>query len=227
MSTALRFHWIIAALALLLLAGCPKPAQPTPTPTQPPPTAVPGPTSDGWVEQQTDALTIRLPADWEVIDFSTGDLQSVFSDLEARDPELARIIGSAEALQDAYFWAFRQPDAATFFADNLNIRRAPLNGQRVESMQAVVDPVVAQYEQLGFQVLAVDASLVIGERPAAHIAFSFELAAADNQPASVQGHQYLVATETDLWILSYSASPDTVGELAPVFEQSALSFRVK
>lgn len=234
MSTTLRIHWIIALLLALLLAGCPKPAQPTPTPspvpppTLPPPTAVSGtPTPAGWLEQQTDALTIWLPVDWQVVDFSSGDLQTVFADLEQRDPELARIIGSAEALRDAAFWAFRQLGADALFADNLNIRRAPLNGQHVTRMQEVVDPVVAQYEQLGFQVLAVNANLVIGDQPAAHIAFSFDLASAGDQPTSVQGHQYLVATDTDLWILSYSASPDSVAELAPVFEQSARSFRVK
>lgn len=226
MKTNLRIYWIIGVLAALLLAGCPQPVQPTPTPA--PPTAVPPTaTPEGWVEQQTDALTIWLPADWDVIDFGVGDLQAVFDDLQQRDPELARIIGSAEALQDAAFWAFRGVSAETLFADNLNIRRTPLNGQRIAKMQEVVDPVVAQYEQLGFQVTTADADLTIGGQPAAHVAFSFDITAADGQPTRVQGHQYLVVTETDLWILSYSASPDTAESLAPVFEQSALSFRAK
>lgn len=233
-----RPHWLIGMLCgLLLLVGCPRPAKPTPippSPTAPPPTAAPvTPTPDGsaelvaagWAERQTDALSIQLPSDWEVIDFCAGDLQTVFDNLQKRNPDLARIIGSPEALQDAAFWAFRSVGSAATFADNLNIRRTPLNGQQIEDMQAVVDPVAAQYQELGFQVLAVDANLVIGNQPAAHIVFSFEINTASDQPLSIQGHQYLVATDTDLWILSYSANSDTIAELAPVFQQSAMSFR--
>ncbi len=236
MSARARLHWITGALLALLLVGCPRPAPPTPTPptaTPVPPTATPlpatptpaGAPSMAWVEQQTDALTIRLPADWTVIDFSAGDAQAIFDELKTSNPDLAAIIGSPEAFQGTVFWAFH--DTGAGFADTLNIRRTPLEGARVEDMQAVIDAVVAQYQQVGFQVSASNARLSIGGQPAGHIAFSFQLNAASDQPTSIQGRQYVVATDTDLWILSYSTSPDAITALAPVFEQSALSFRVK
>lgn len=232
-----HLRWITCALAALLLVGCPAPAQPTALPMSPlppalPPTAAsptplpPTPTPAGWIEQQTDALAIWLPGDWKVIDFAAGDAQAVYDELQARDPDLAAIIGSADALQDAAFWAFRNVDAASF-ADNLNVRRTPLDGQRIENMQAVIDPIVAQYQQLGFQVADAAADLQIGGLPAGRIAFSFEVGAQGDQDASIHGRQYLVATDADLWILSYSANAASITELAPVFEQSALSFRVK
>ncbi len=43
--------------------------------------------------------------------------------------------------------------------------------------------------------------------PAAHIAFSYPVTLTDGTTAKLSGHQYLVATPTDLWILSYSAGP--------------------
>lgn len=234
MPSIARLHWIAGALLALLLVGCPGPAQPTATPASPtpaPPTQAPAtPTPDGapsmaWVEQQTDLLTIRLPSDWKVIDVGAGDAQAIFDELKASDPDLAAIVGSAEAFQGTVFWAFRDVDAS--FAENVNIRRTPLEGERIEDMQAVIDAVVAQYQEVGFQVTASDAKLSIGGQPAGHIAFSFELNAASDQPTSIHGRQYVVATDTDLWILSYSASLDSITALAPVFEQSALSFRVK
>ncbi len=242
MPSIAHLRWIAGALLALLLVGCPGPAQPSATPVPatpvsptstplPPtpasPTPLPAtPTPAGWTEQQADALTIWLPSDWQVIDFTAGDAQAVFDDLKARDPNLAAIVGSAEALQDAAFWAFHAVDAASF-ADNLNIRRTPLDDQPIEDMQAVIDAVVAQYQQIGFQVIASDAKLNIGGQPAGHIAFSFELDAQSNQSDSIQGRQYLVATDTDLWILSYSTTSASITDQEPVFEQSALSFRVK
>ena len=55
----------------------------------------------------TDVLTIRLPSDWKVIDVGAGDAQAIFDEFKASDPDLAAIVGSAEAFQGAVFWAFR------------------------------------------------------------------------------------------------------------------------
>ena len=63
--------------------------------------------------------------------------------------------------------------------------------------------------------------------PAAHIAFSYPVTLPDGTNAKLNGHQYLVATPTDLWILSYSAGPGNEDALKPVFERSAESFRAK
>ncbi|MCX7707144.1 MAG: hypothetical protein N2204_03960, partial [Anaerolineae bacterium] len=142
-------------------------------------------------------------------------------------PNLARIIGSPEDLQGTLFWGVRETPPAATFADNLNIRRTPLNGQPVRDMRDVVNPVVAQYRELGFTVTAADTNLAIGGYIAARIAYSFPFYLLDGGQTSVEGRQYLIATPTHLWILSYSASPDTVTALTPVFERSAQSFRVK
>lgn len=228
----------LAVLLAVQLAGCRSRPRPTPTvvPTlSPMPTvtasvATPLPvatTPAGWVEHQTAQLSIWLPIDWEVLDLSSGDLQAIFARLEQSNPNLARIIGGPENLQGTLFWGVRQTPAMATFADNLNIRRASLDGQRLASMADVVNPVVAQYRELGFTVIASDTNLTIGGHMAAQIVYRFPFYLLDGGQTSVEGRQYLIVTPTDLWILSFSASPDTVMALTPVFERSAQSFRVK
>ena len=224
----------VALITALLLTGCPAPTPPTPAtptvvPATPTPTTVPAaPTPDGWTEHQSGDVTISLPTDWEVLAFSQGDLQAVFADFQKTNPELAKIIGSAEALQGVALWAFKAAGGTdSAFADNLNIRRSPLGGQKITSMGDVTPAILDQYRKLGFELGATETDLQIGGRPAAHIAFSYPVTLPDGTSAKLNGHQYLVATPTDLWILSYSAGPGNEDALKPVFEQSAASFRAK
>ena len=94
-------------------------------------------------------------------------------------------------------------------------------------MADVTPAILDQYRKLGFELGATETDLQIGGHPAAHIAFSYPVTLPDGTSAKLNGHQYLVATPTDLWILSYSAGPGNEDALKPVFEQSAASFRAK
>jgi hypothetical protein len=225
---------VVTLITALLLAGCPAPVPSTPTvvpatrtPTPNPNTPIPA----GWTEHPAGDVTIWLPTDWEVLALSQGDLQAVFADFQKTNPELAKIIGSAEALQGVALWAFKTGGNAggvpAAFADNLNIRRSPLGGQQITSMADMTSAILDQYRQLGFEVGATETDRQIGGHPAAHIAYSYPVVLSDGTSAKVNGHQYLVATPTDLWILSYSAAPGNEAALKPVFEQSAASFRAK
>ena len=224
----------VILITALLLTGCPAPVPPTPTvmPATATPTAVPAaPTPDGWTEHKSGDVTISLPADWEVLALSQGDLQAVFADFQKTNPELAKIIGSAEALQGVALWAFESAGSgaagSAAFADNLNIRRSPLGGQKITDMADVTPAILEQYRQLGFELGATETDLQIDGHPAAHIAFSYPVTLPDGTSAKLNGQQYLVATPTDLWILSYSAGPGSEDAMQPVFEQSAESFRAK
>ncbi len=50
---------------------------------------------------------------------------------------------------------------------------------------------------------------------------------ADGKGFEVRGRQIFVAAESDLWILSFSTTPEREAEMAPQFERSAQSFRLK
>jgi hypothetical protein len=179
----------------------------------------------GWVEHRTQDLALWLPAAWEVLEFGQGDLEKIYADFQAQNPRLAQIIGSADALQGVSLWAFGPANSGAVFVDNLNVRRAALAGQQITDMKAVVDPIVAQYRELGFSGISSTADLRIGDRPAAYITYSFPFTGSDGQPGQVNGHQYLLATATDLWILSYASGPDATSASAATFAQSANSFR--
>ena len=224
---------VAALITALLLTGCnpatpATPAMPTVAPATSTPTAVPGtPTPAGWTEHNSGDVTIWLPTDWDVLALSQGNLQTIFAEFQRTNPELAKIIGSAEALQGVTLWAFKSSETAAAFADNLNIRRSPLGDQKITSMTDVLPAIVDQYRQLGFELGATETDLQIGGYPAAHIAYSYPVTLPDGTSAKLNGHQYLIATPTDLWVLSYSAAPGNEGAMKPVFEQSAQSFRVK
>ncbi len=226
---------IIVVITTLLLTGCRPAAPSTPTvvPATPTPTAIPGtPTPTGWTEHMSGDVTIWLPMNWEVLALHQGDLQAIFAEFQKTNPELAKIIGSADALQGVALWAFKSSDAGATgsdaaFADNLNIRRSPLGGQKIAKMDDVLPAIIDQYRQLGFEVGATETNLQIGGYPAAHIGYSYPITLPDGTSAKLNGHQYLVATPTDLWVLSYSAAPGNEDAMKPAFEQSAQSFRVK
>jgi hypothetical protein len=71
------------------------------------------------------------------------------------------------------------------------------------------------------------ADLKIGDQPAAAISYTFPIVAGDGKSISADGRQYLVLTQSDLWILSYTLGPGQAAALAPSVEQSAQSFRAK
>jgi len=221
---------VVALITALLLTGCrpAAPATPTVVPVTPTPTPLPGtPTPAGWTEHKSGDVTIWLPREWEVLALNQGDLQAIFTEFQKSNPELAKIIGSAEALQGVALWAFKSSAIEAAFADNLNIRRSPLGGQKITRMEEVLPAIIDQYRQLGFELGVTETNRQIGGYPAAHIAYSYPVVLADGTTTRLDGHQYLVASATDLWILSYSAVPGSEDAMKSVFEQSAESFRVK
>lgn len=226
-------HLVALAAALLLalgiLAGCGASptatveAPPAPTPTPVPPTAVPAAAlPDDWVEHEGSDFSLGLPQDWQVQEFSQGDMETIFAEMQKTNPQMAEIIGSAEQLQGVALWAFAPAAEGTSFVDNLNIRRTPLEGQQVGDLSEVTDVLVEQYQQLNFEEVTARADFEIGGFPAAYATYLMPLTTSDGSQVKIQGHQYLVLTDTDLWILSYSFGPDSAD--TSIHEQSAQSF---
>ncbi len=232
-------------LVVMVLAACPARSTPTPAPSPTPaatatvpapavtptataapsqPTAVPAPA--GWVEHRTPDFALWLPEDWTVLQPDTDDLAARFAEFQAQNPLLAGIIGSADALQDVPLWAFGPVAPGSVFVDNLNIRLTSLGGQPAPEMAVLIQPIVEQYRELTFADIATRTDLTIHGRAAAYITYSFPFTGRNGAPGQITGHQYFIATDTDLWILSYAAGPDAAAETAESFAQSARSFAV-
>jgi len=179
----------------------------------------------GWQRESNEQLSIAIPPGWTSVNLSGVDAQAAYDEIKRNDPHLAGIIGSPEALQGMAFWAFGPVEAE--FTDNLNIRRSPLGAQRVTGMQEVIDALLPEYQKLGLQVTSTDPALQVHGYPAARITYSFMMSTAEGQAIEVRGRQVIVATDSDLWILSFSTTPGREGAQAGVFEQSAQSFEPK
>lgn len=243
MTHILRFPALL--LVVLALAACP--ARPTPVPTPettaaatapavrpavtPTPTAVPSEPTPvlppaGWAEHRTPDFALWLPEDWTVLQPDADDLAAHFAEFQAQNPLLAGIIGSTDALHDVALWAFGPVAPGSVFVNNLNIRRTSLGGQPAPDMAALIQPIVDQYRQLAFVDITTRTDLTIHGRAAAHITYSFPFTGRDGAPGQVTGHQYFIATDADLWILSYAGGPDAAAGTAELFAQSARSFAV-
>jgi hypothetical protein len=212
-------------------------AGPTAAPTatvailaSPAPTAASDHLPAGWQRESNEQLSIALPADWRGLNLGAADAQALYNGLKQNDPQLAGIVGSAEALQGAALWAFGPAPsgpAETAFVDNLSVRRSPLGPLMVTDMQNVLDVLLPEYEKMGLQVTSTDATLRVNDHAAARITYNLTMNTAAGKPFEIRGRQVLVATDTDLWILSFSTTPEREGEMAPQFEMSAQSFEPK
>jgi hypothetical protein len=200
---------------------------PSSTPTPPAPDERPV----DWALEANEQLSVAIPPGWRAVDFSNEDAQAAFERLRQNDARLADIIGSPEALQSAAFWAFApEPlpgSGEEEFVDNLNIRRTPLGAQPLVDMQQVIDVVLPQYEKMGLEVTSTDLAVRIDNRPAARITYSLMLNAASEDTFEVRGRQVIVATDSDLWVLSLATTPEREGRLAAEFATIAESFRPK
>ena len=167
-----------------------------------------------------EGFSIRLPDGWEPVDGAALEARTVADQLGASRPVLAGLAGGTGALEAAELVAIGAGrDGA---ASSLIVRRSPLGAERLDDLQRqVVDLVLPQYTALGFAPQAGPPDLqTAGGLAVAAIAYT---APPEGDGAAIDGEQYYVATDSDLWILTYSTAGGKAGEHL-TFEQSARSF---
>jgi hypothetical protein len=197
---------------------------PTAAPLLPAGTHTPSPTS-GWQEVTGASFSLLLPASWTTLELTSSDADAMFHEFELKSKDLAKALGGPEALRGVELWAFA-PAQNPAFTDNLNIRRLPLEGQTIERMSEVIPAMVDQYEEFSFRIIEADAGRIIDGLQAAYMRLDYELEGANAAMMPVTCHQYLIASEADLWILSFSAGPTAPANTGQVFASIAESFRV-
>lgn len=225
-----------APTAAVATAAVPSPTAST-TPFEPVASATPAATTPsgdelppGWERHGNDELSIAIPPGWRVIDVDLADAQGAYDTLARDYPGLGDILGGPEALAGAAFWAFGPVvtgKGQASFVDNMNVRRSPLGAQRIASIQEVIDVLLPEYEKLGLVVTSTDPALRIDGFPAGRITYTLATNTDAQSMGEIRGRQYLVATDADLWVLSYTTVPKREGALAAGFETSAQSFEPK
>jgi hypothetical protein len=200
-----------------------------PPPTESPspaPSATPAPTAtadafEGWKTITTDAFSISVPTDWEVIDLSEDEIGALIEKLELKNKVLATVLERTPNLADFELIALAPP--LDGFSDNLNIKRAPLGAERVDDLEAWLrEALLPQYGLMGLKPWGERADLVTDAGlPMARVMIRPPTTA---DGPELRGRQYFVLTDTDMWALSYTTLEDR-GDSAPTeFEKSARSF---
>ena len=215
-----RWRLVVAiGIILVLLSGCKR----TPSPTPPPPPDTPSP--DAWVEHETARVRISLPAGWEAPAVTPEALHERFAAFQFANPELAKGLASDEtSFQQIHFWGFGDEDAG--FVDSLVILAAATPGEEIDVAQVVTD-VAAQHHAKGYTLRAQEADLEIAGHPASQIIYAYDMTDSNQAVVTVEAHQYFVASEDTLWILTYTLRADRSAELTPIVARSALSFRLR
>ena len=137
--------------------------------------------------------------------------------LAADDPFLAGVAGDADALATMALVAWG-PQLAEGSV-NLTVRRVALGAERLTDLRSqVVDLLAAEYAALGFEPQPGPAGLRTDEGlPIAALAYAPAAASA------ARGRQYFVATDSDLWILTFTSAGESA-EQTDLFERIAASF---
>ena len=239
--TALTVCWLGAACK-------PQPLSPTPTPADfrstpdsagltPEATASPEarPAASepaGWIRHAGQDFVISLPESWQVLN-EDEELQAAYREFaaqtggkEARNPMLAGFLGGEVGFRDAVFWAFAAGAREALLVESLNIRRVAPGADPAAAPEALLAPILEQYELLGIEITGVQTGFEIDGHPAATIAYRLPVADGAAGPVRASGRQYFVAAG-DLWILTYTSHSDREASLAGLADQSARSFRVR
>jgi hypothetical protein len=168
------------------------------------------------------AAAVDAPETWVTLDPNEGARQAIVAEMRATNPELARDIerafsyfGGLEMLYVAF-----DPASPPGFSTNVNIL-----GQRYDSSTTLEKEIALIEQQLpvqGITINSITRDLTIGGYPAARVTMRFNTAGVE-----VVGVQYAVlAEETLAYAITFVTTSDRIDALAPLFEQTAATFRV-
>lgn len=117
----------VAILCCLLLAGCGDRTDSNKPVTQTPKTisAVTG----GMKRYDLKGLSIEVPADWQIIDFTQGDFNKIMDSMAEKNPSMQKTVPMIRQLASSggmKMYAFDFKDAKDGFTPNLNIIETPV-----------------------------------------------------------------------------------------------------
>jgi hypothetical protein len=181
----------------------------------------------GWKTASSATVNIALPAEWAMAKLTGANAQALFDELKKTNPKLANALGSASALQNVEFFAWGPARDGSTFVDNLNIRRISRAGDAstISAPGDVLGQLSAQYASFGWQVTESKGGMTVAGLPAAYITYEASLKNTAGNKVPWIGQQYLLLTDTDLWVLTFSFGSDSPALTEQVAKGSAGTFR--
>jgi hypothetical protein len=179
----------------------------------------------GWKDFSGGSVSIALPADWTMVDWSGGNEQAALDALKKTNPKIADFLGDLSALPNTAFFASARGATSV---DNLKITRevSRSGDARISTPDEMLDLLSAQYDSLGWKVTESTGGMRIAGTPAAYISYEASVKGLDGNEAWWIGQQYLLLTDSDLWVLTYSLGLDSPALSEQLSKSSAESFRV-
>lgn len=208
---------------------------PTPTPTPSPtalptntptviaiPTTAPMPWPDTWNDHAASGFHIALPERWEVVDVDREGVEAILSMLETLNTEWARnttAMLSAEGVQEmTKLWAMDSEPAGVGYATMTITHQSQPFPIRVEDLCAQLE---SAYQQMGFEVVAVECGLKINELDAGRSIVRLPVGA-----LAVKEYQYWYVQGRSVWVVSMAVDETKWSEYEPIFATIAESFMV-
>lgn len=196
---------VMMVVIALLIAGC-EAAVPVPLPVIP----------EGWEVMQGDGISLALPDG-----YIGGELTEEVINLidEALDPEFDSLIDGIRQDPDFYaLWLFDDTDTDPNFVTNVNAVTTDMGSPM--PLSAIADQVISSLPEGMTVVGNEDFPHDVG--PAIRLTLDTNLEGI----VSSQVAYLIISANRNLWVLTYSTSPDQFEERLPIFDESARTFRV-
>ncbi len=233
---AKRVFILPLSLALLALAcGLISAPEPTATPTEtlaptasgsltPRATATPTePPTPDWQRHERDGFEIWLPETWESFPLDREALELMMDIWEATNPRVAEYVDfalQAGLHEQIGFWAIDTESKQ--FVSNVNIMSVPM----AVSPSLYVTSISGELERTDATIVSTADSLEIGGLPAARIEYQMPVELPSSGLIVATGVQYAISTDSNTYVLTFTAAQEQTSEMAPIFEMSANSFRI-
>lgn len=173
----------------------------------------------------SDSFSIDIINTWQVIDKNSIDQTFPKDQLSVVSPEyLAKIGIGIEELKKMEMVAILSTTDPYLYRDNLNIRRVPTGGVKLEP-ELLLPSITQGLINVGAIVRDGRTILAVGGRKYLFVYADISTPLVDGTVIRTSQHQYAYFGRECIWILTFSTSSEKILRMSPYFEHMALSFK--
>jgi hypothetical protein len=175
----------------------------------------------GWIEHTSDAFSIELPDDWEVVDIDQEGMDAMMDLIAEFDSSWADTIestyGSGSVTPPIFFAMDTKMVGMGYPNININKETLPIPLQ----IEDVCEELIVIYDQMGLDIVEFDCTLNINDLNAAK--FKIEMTIGT---IMTQQYQYLYLDNLDFWSINFTVDQSGWSEYEPLFVEIANTFTI-